>query len=615
MGTNVSNNVNTTERTYKPQASQSGQKTSAQNSIYDAKQPQTPDNGSTENKNISTEIDKILEKICEKFKKYGLTVEDLKKNPLIQKVCNLTDEQLAKIPDKEKAVKMYVECLETAIKDSIVDGKIDLNQVSKLSNDYFIAVSTGWTIEGFKKHNSTHEKHSLIDRLIASGCLPKDATLENTPEPQIKRAIRRYFRQIIKYAESNPSEKDIKLQLQTFGRLLINSSEQEKALFLEVVQTLYQRNRLKGLEALFASCKTDKTRQAVAAEAGSPEYIKELTTTPDADGQVMSEDDATAASALIAENQSEEDRTQAHEDYDNARAEWFEKNKDALEALDQKLKKAEAEGVEPERADALLVGVGIFCDPLGRLPAHGLLGDQAAAGGTGPRGAALQAPDLFAAHALGLGLEVDGVEHDLAVLPALGAAVAPAFLCALVEAGLDVAGALDGRGRDLDGLGVVEGRLTGLGQRPRVALGAGARGPAVTLVADDVACGGGCQRRGAVGAGQREHTARERLLEDGVAAVLGLDIVHLCLQGLAVPDHGSDTQPAELPGVVDGRVDVEDAAGVLVDDVADDVELELRLADLRGGHHDYFVHLRIRKGPHGLLEVRGALGTPRAGLG
>lgn len=352
MGTNVSNNVNTTERTYKPQASQSGQKTSAQNSIYDAKQPQNVENGNKENKNISTEIDKILEKICEKFKKYGLTVEDLKKNPLIQKVCNLTDEPLAKIPDKEKAVKMYVECLETAIKDSIVDGKIDLNQVSKLSNDYFIAVSTGWTIEGFKKHNSTHEKHSLIDRLIASGCLPKDATLENTPEPQIKRAIRRYFRQIIKYAESNPSEKDIKLQLQTFGRFLINSSEQEKALFLEVVQTLYQRNRLKGLEALFASCKTDKTRQAVAAEAGSPEYIKELTTTPDADGQVMSEDDATAASALIAENQSEEDRTQAHEDYDNARAEWFEKNKDALEALDQKLKKAEAEGVEPELTDA-----------------------------------------------------------------------------------------------------------------------------------------------------------------------------------------------------------------------------------------------------------------------
>ena len=75
MGTNVSNNVNTTERTYKPQASQSGQKTSAQNSIYDAKQPQNVENGNKENKNISTEIDKILEKICEKFKKYGLTVK------------------------------------------------------------------------------------------------------------------------------------------------------------------------------------------------------------------------------------------------------------------------------------------------------------------------------------------------------------------------------------------------------------------------------------------------------------------------------------------------------------------------------------------------------------
>lgn len=142
-----------------------------------------------------------------------------------------------------------------------------------------------------------------------------------------------------------------------------------------------------------------------------------------------------------------------------------------------------------------------------------------------------------------------------------------------------------------------------------------ARRPAVALVADDIAGRRGGQSRGAVGAGQSEHTARERLLEDRVSAVLGFDVVYLRLQGLAVADHRGHAEAAELPGVVDGRVDVEDAAGVLVDDVADDVELELGLADLRGSHHDYFVHLRIRKGPHWLLEVRGALGTPRAGLG
>ena len=210
---------------------------------------------------------------------------------------------------------------------------------------------------------------------------------------------------------------------------------------------------------------------------------------------------------------------------------------------------------------------------------------------------------------------MDIVEHDLAVLPALGAAVAPAFLRALVKTRFDVAVALDGRGGDLDRLGVVECGLTCFGQRPRVALCAGAGRPAVALVADDIAGRRGGQSRGAVGAGQGEHPARERLLEDCVATVLGLDVVHLRLQGLAVADHRGHAEAAELPGVVDGRVDVEDAAGVLVDDVADDVELELRLADLRSGHHDYFVHLRIRKGPHGLLEVRGALGTPRAGLG
>ena len=178
----------------------------------------------------------------------------------------------------------------------------------------------------------------------------------------------------------------------------------------------------------------------------------------------------------------------------------------------------------------------------------------------------------------------------------------------MVKTRFDVAVALDGRGGDLDRLGVVECGLTCFGQRPRVALGAGAGRPAVALVADDIAGRRGGQSRGAVGAGQGEHPARERLLEDCVATVLRL-------QGLAVADHRGHAEAAELPGVVDGRVDVEDAAGVLVDDVADDVELELRLADLRGSHHDYFVHLRIRKGPHGLLEVRGALGTPRAGLG
>lgn len=48
------------------------------------------------------------------------------------------------------------------------------------------------------------------------------------------------------------------------------------------------------------------------------------------------------------------------------------------------------------------------------------------------------------------------VEHDLAVLPALGAAVAPAFLRALVKTRFDVAVALDGRGGDLALNAVVE---------------------------------------------------------------------------------------------------------------------------------------------------------------
>ena len=95
------------------------------------------------------------------------------------------------------------------------------------------------------------------------------------------------------------------------------------------------------------------------------------------------------------------------------------------------------------------------------------------------------------------------------------------------------------------------------------------------------------------GAAHCEHTTGERLLQNGVSAVPALGILHLAPQCLAVPDHGRDTQLGVFLGVDGRRLDEEDAARILIYDVADAVIDEFALANLRRSDHDNATHLRI----------------------
>ena len=79
-----------------------------------------------------------------------------------------------------------------------------------------------------------------MQRLVASGCLPKDATIKNTSPEQLKEAVSKFYKTVLtkdikklRYAKTENGHKagqplskedQIKSQLQTFGRLLINST-------------------------------------------------------------------------------------------------------------------------------------------------------------------------------------------------------------------------------------------------------------------------------------------------------------------------------------------------------------------------------------------------------
>ena len=120
---------------------------------------------------------------------------------------------------------------------------------------------------------------------------------------------------------------------------------------------------------------------------------------------------------------------------------------------------------------------------------------------------------------------------------------------------------------------------------------------------------------GLVGAAQRQDAAGIGLLEQGVPAVPALGGGNPPAHGGAVPDHGRDAQLGELPGVDGGRMDKEDTAGVLVDDVPDDVVDDLRLTHLGRGHKNDVANLRVGEGVHDGPEVRCPAGAPEARLG
>ena len=185
----------------------------------------------------------------------------------------------------------------------------------------------------------------------------------------------------------------------------------------------------------------------------------------------------------------------------------------------------------------------------------------------------------------GIEIKLDIVKGDVVPFPAGRALAAPALLGANEEQHIDPAVSLDGRRGYGHHLCVVECGGTGRRQRPGVTLGTGGQRPAVHLVAQYIPGRGRGQCRRALAADHRQHTAGKGLLQDGVSGVPAAHFGHLGPQRIAVPDHRGNTQTGEFLGVVQVWLDIQHTARVLVDDVADDVELHLRLAHLGHGHH------------------------------
>ncbi len=310
-------------------------------------------NISVEDKKNTSKLDELLEKLCAEFSKLGLKPEELKNSGILYRISGMNQKQIESATDAQ--LKQIIDCLKVAIKDSVVDGKIDLEKAGKLGNAYFIAVNTGWTIEGFKKHNDSVKKSSLLERLKETGCLKKDATLENTQPEELQKALFDFFNKTLltplKNAKSAKEKASIyKGQLQTFGRLLINTPDEEKAIFKQAIATLASDNRLKGLNAVLASFETPQAKEAWA-DSWSVEELSQAMGTKDVEGNVPTDKDQTAMAAGIFAEKSEESIKETYSQMSEPAKQFFQENAEKLKAIKEK----EAKGIELTEEEKELV--------------------------------------------------------------------------------------------------------------------------------------------------------------------------------------------------------------------------------------------------------------------
>ena len=310
-------------------------------------------NTSVEEKKNTSKLDELLEKLCAEFSKLGLKPEELKNSGILYRISGMNQKQIETATDAQ--LKQVIDCLKAAIKDSVVDGKIDLEKAGKLGNTYFIAVNTGWTIEGFKKHNDSVKKSSLLERLKETGCLKNDATLENIQPEELQKALFDFFNKTLltplKNAKSAKEKASIyKSQLQTFGRLLINTPDEEKEIFKQAIATLAADNRLKGLNAVLASFETPQAKEAWA-NSWSVDELSQAIGAKDVEGNVPTDKDQTAMAAGVFAEKSEESIKETYSQMSEPAKQFFQENADKLKEIKEK----EAKGIELTEEEKELV--------------------------------------------------------------------------------------------------------------------------------------------------------------------------------------------------------------------------------------------------------------------
>ena len=241
---------------------------------------------SSEGYDSNLNYSEVKTRLVELAKKYNLNLEEIFKC----QIENLDD----------KSCERIIKSIEAALNDlsNSKNGKINNKQLGELAQKYNIGLLTGWSIEGFR--NAQNGKQESIQERL------KRAVSADSVEEALDKYYNEYFEKNIEKKLANvtdPAEREkiIKKeqlrQLQDFGRLLANTSEEERAIFVQAAKSLYADNRLPGLKAAFETLNIEqKTEEANKISA---EWIVELAQKVDQFGNVSESEEIQGISRLV----------------------------------------------------------------------------------------------------------------------------------------------------------------------------------------------------------------------------------------------------------------------------------------------------------------------------
>ena len=352
---NVSNAI-TTEYSYQQVTSQEVTVNSVNNgTVMPQGQGSYLDNNVEENKEISKTPQKDqLVKLCAKYhinfrelfgcdystldetacEKYVKLIEssinpktgefDSKKIENIKTIKNLCEQlgvnanifnncELENLSSRE--LQNLADAINLAIKRATTDNKLNKEKAIELARKYNTALMSGYNITELKEKENILNGESINARIERFFGLEKGAfsKLDDAKKTEyIKRYFNGYFQELL--TKSKEEGKDLKsvyrLQMRDFGKLLINTPDEDKAIFKAAINSLLADNKLEGVFATKASFRTQKALTAWA-DSWSVEEKAQLKT-PDELGKVISDEDLAAIQVEIGEVQSQEGFEKSH---------------------------------------------------------------------------------------------------------------------------------------------------------------------------------------------------------------------------------------------------------------------------------------------------------------
>ena len=314
---------------------------------------------------IKSELEKKIDALCQQLKqekKVNINAQTIINSGVIQKLsgCNNIDE-ISDINSVLKDLKFII------IHSKNKNGEVDLALLNENAINAKIGKLTGWSVDGFLKYRKNHTD-SLMSRLKKQNCLPADKDISALTIEEKRNGIQKYFNdKLLCNLVKNPTtpqdiqknNHEFKAQAQTFGLLLSNTPEEDKALFLDLAKTLSAEYKLDGIEALLNSCQTDKSKNEIAERMQDQEFRRDFLTKPlhDENGNVyensvVTEEDAIKYHTLCYRNLKADKARELQAKNQEFTKNWTQKN---AEYINKILEKEKTEGFDNLSEDEKLL--------------------------------------------------------------------------------------------------------------------------------------------------------------------------------------------------------------------------------------------------------------------